>query len=70
VQAYLRHPAIMPFEVLFLITVTAHALLGVRAIVFDLGLSASGEKRVTQVLTIVGMLTVAYGLWLTWVVGP
>ncbi len=68
VQAYLRHPVILPLEVLFLIVVTAHALLGVRAILFDLGLSDQTEKHVTQTLTVVGVLTVGYGLWLTWVV--
>ena len=67
-QAYLRHPVILPLEILFLITVTVHALLGVRAILFDLGLSDQAEKRVTQVLAVVGVLTIGYGLWLTWVV--
>jgi len=68
VQAYLRHPVILPLEVLFLITVTAHALLGVRAILFDLGLSDNAEKRITQALTVIGALTVGYGLWLTWTI--
>lgn len=68
VRAYLRHPVILPLEVLFLIVVTAHALLGVRAILFDLGLSDSAERRISQTLTALGALTVGYGLWLTWVV--
>lgn len=68
VQAYIRNPVILILEVLFLITVTAHALLGVRAILFDLGLSDRVEKAVSQGLTVLGVLTVAYGLWLTWVV--
>jgi succinate dehydrogenase hydrophobic anchor subunit len=67
-QAYLRHPVILPLEILFLITVTIHALLGVRAILFDLGLSDQAEKRVTQALAVVGVVTIGYGLWLTWVV--
>jgi succinate dehydrogenase cytochrome b556 subunit len=68
VREYLRHPVIWPLEVLFLIAVTAHALLGVRAILFDLGLSDQAEQRVTQALTALGVLTVGYGLWLTWVI--
>jgi succinate dehydrogenase/fumarate reductase cytochrome b subunit len=68
VRAYLRHPVILPLEVLFLIVVTAHALLGVRAILFDLGLSDRAEQRTTQALALLGVLTVAYGLWLTWVI--
>jgi succinate dehydrogenase hydrophobic anchor subunit len=59
---------ILPLEILFLITVTVHALLGVRAILFDLGLSDQAERRVTQALAAVGVLTIGYGLWLTWVV--
>jgi succinate dehydrogenase hydrophobic anchor subunit len=68
VQAYLRQPLILTLELLFLVFVTWHALLGVRAILFDLGLSDQAEKRVTGVLTILGALTVGYGVWLTWVV--
>jgi succinate dehydrogenase hydrophobic anchor subunit len=67
-QAYLRHPVVLPLEILFLITVTVHALLGVRAILFDLGLSDQAERRVTQALAAVGLVTIGYGLWLTWVV--
>jgi succinate dehydrogenase membrane anchor subunit len=68
VVAYLRTPVILVLEVLFLIVVTTHALLGVRAILLDLGLSDHVEKRLSQVLTILGVLTVGYGLWLTWVI--
>lgn len=68
VQTYLRNPVILALEVLFLISVTSHALLGVRAIVFDFGLSEAAERRVTQALTVFGLVAVVYGLWLTWVV--
>lgn len=67
-QKYLSNPVIMPLEVSFLIVVTSHALLGVRAILFDLGLSEKTEKLVTQVLIVIGILTVGYGAWLTWAV--
>ena len=68
VVAYLRTPVILVLEVLFLIIVTSHAMLGIRAILIDLGLSNRTEKLVSQVLTVVGILTVGYGLWLTWVI--
>ena len=68
VVTYLRNPIILVLEVLFLIVVTIHAMLGVRAIVTDFGLSSRAEKRLSQVLTTVGILTVAYGLLLTWVI--
>ena len=68
VVAYLRNPIIFGLELLFLVFVTTHALLGVRAILLDLGFSERTEKRLSQVLTGVGVLTVGYGLWLTWVI--
>ncbi len=55
-------------EVLFLVVVASHAMLGVRAIVMDFGLSDRAEKRLSQALTVVGVLTVGYGLWLTWAI--
>src|SRR5437667_11310589 len=68
VVSYLRNPIILVLEVLFLVVVTTHAMLGVRAIVMDFGISDQAEKRLTQVLTLVGILTVAYGIWLTWAI--
>ena len=68
VVSYLRNPIILVLEVLFLVVVAIHAMLGVRAIIIDFGISDQAEKRVSQVLTLVGVLTVAYGLWLTWAI--
>lgn len=62
---YLANPLILALESIFLVTVTAHALLGVRAILFDMGLSRRGEGRVNGVLAALGLGIVAYGLWLT-----
>src|SRR5271157_6605487 len=68
VVTYLRNPIILVLEVLFLVFVTTHALLGVRAILLDLGFSERTENRLSRVLRGVGVLTVGYGLWLTWVI--
>jgi succinate dehydrogenase / fumarate reductase membrane anchor subunit len=68
VVAYLRNPIILMLELLFLVFVTTHELLGVRAILLDFGLSVRTEKRLSQALTALGVLTVGYGLWLTWVI--
>jgi succinate dehydrogenase hydrophobic anchor subunit len=57
VVAYLRNPIILGLELLFLVFVTTHALLGVRAILLDLGFSERTEKRLSQALTGVGVLT-------------
>jgi len=68
VVAYLRNPIVLVLELLFLVFVTTHALLGVRAILLDFGFSENTEKRLSRVLAVVGVLTVSYGLWLTWVI--
>ena len=68
VVAYLRNPIILVLEVLFLVVVTTHAMLGARAIVMDFGISGHAEKRLSQALTVIGVLTVGYGLWLTWAI--
>jgi len=68
VVSYLRNPIILVWEVLFLIVVATHAMLGIRAIVIDFGIPARAEKRLSQILTVIGIITVAYGLWLTWAI--
>lgn len=65
---YLRNPVIVALEVLFLLLVTSHALLGVRSILFDLGLSQRTERFITGVMWVLGLLTIGYGLWLTWTI--
>ena len=68
VVSYLRNPIVLVLEVLFLIVVAIHAMLGVRAIVIDFGISSQAEKHLSQALTVIGLLTVGYGLWLTWAI--
>src|SRR5919109_1520452 len=58
VVSYLRNPIILILEVLFLVVVATHAMLGVRAIVIDFGISDHAEKRLNQSLTVIGVLTV------------
>lgn len=65
---YLSHPVIVAIEVTFLVVVTWHGLLGVRAILFDFGFAPATERRITRALVVLGVATVAYGLWLTSVV--
>jgi succinate dehydrogenase / fumarate reductase cytochrome b subunit len=68
VVAYLSSPVIVALEVAFLVTVTWHALLGVRAILFDFGFSTRVERLITRALAVLGVLVVGYGLWLTGVI--
>jgi len=68
VVAYLSNPAIVILEVTFLVTVTWHALLGVRAVLFDFGFSPRIERWITRALAVIGVATVGYGFWLTTVI--
>ena len=68
VLAYLSNPVILVLEIAFLISVTTHAMLGVRAILFDLGLSAGAERTVTYACTAFGVVIVLYGFWLTYTI--
>jgi len=62
VIAWLRNPVMIAVEVAFLVFVTYHALVGVRAILFDFGFSERTERRITLVMWVVGIVTVAYGV--------
>ncbi|MGA3029415.1 MAG: hypothetical protein ABSE58_01585 [Candidatus Limnocylindrales bacterium] len=68
VVAYLSNPVVVALEVLFLVVVTWHGLLGLRAVLFDFGFSRRTESWITRILWVVGVAIVAYGLWLTWVI--
>ena len=65
VVEYLSDPLIVVLELLFLASVTSHALAGVRAVLLDLGWSPRAERRMTRLLGALGVLTVGYGLLLT-----
>lgn len=65
VVVFLSNPFVFLLETAFLIIVTWHALLGVRAILLDLGLKPSTERRWTTALAVIGVITVAYGIWLS-----
>ncbi len=59
---WLRNPVMIVVEVAFLVVVTYHALVGVRAILFDFGFSERTEGRITLLLWVVGIVTVVYGV--------
>lgn len=64
VLAYLGNPVIVVIESAFMLTVTWHALLGVRSILLDLGLGPHARRRVTVGLSALGAVTLAYGFWM------
>ena len=68
VLRYYDVPGIAWMEILFLTVVTAHCLIGVYAILLDLALSPRIRKALTWMLLGIGVLIVAYGARLTWIV--
>ncbi|MCA9935782.1 MAG: hypothetical protein H6662_02220 [Ardenticatenaceae bacterium] len=64
VLAYVSNPAIFFLEIVFLIVVTAHAMLGARAILLDLGLSKSASRAANWGITLLGLAALVYGIWL------
>jgi succinate dehydrogenase cytochrome b556 subunit len=64
VLAYIGHPLVVVTEIVFLLVVTFHAMLGIRAILFDLPLNDRQKTRVTQVLTALGVVVAAWGIFL------
>lgn len=61
VLEYISNPVMFVIESIFLVVVTWHAMLGLRSVIFDFGLSPVARKRVNRGLTVLGILTVAYG---------
>jgi len=64
VVAYLRNPRVRLWEALFLFVVTPNAMLCLRAVALDLGLSPRGRRWVEGVLIIIGLGIVGYELGL------
>ncbi len=59
---YITNPVILPLETLFLVVVSWHGLLGLRAVIFDFGLTERTERLVTRVLVGVWVLTIVDGI--------
>ncbi len=68
VVAYLSNPWILTLEVLFLAAVIYHALLGVRALMLDRGITGQQERKLTRILVVIGLVLFLYGIWLFWVI--
>lgn len=64
VLEYLGNPVIVVVESLFMLAVTWHAMLGIRSILLDLGLTSRARRRVTVGVTVLGALTLGYGFWM------
>ena len=66
VAAYLKQPLAFTLETAFLIVVSVHAMLGMRAILLDLNLKAEHQRVLDFSLWFIGIGTVLYGFQLVW----
>jgi len=58
---YVGNPVIVVLELALLVAVTVHAMLGLRSVLFDFGLSAPAKRNVSRALVVLGTLTIGYG---------
>ena len=65
---YYDVPGIALMEILFLVIVTAHCLLGLHSILLDINLPSYLKIALTWLMVILGIVVVIYGTRLTWTV--
>lgn len=61
---YVSNPVVFTIEVLFVIFGVVHGLLGIRSIVTDMRPSARKLRVVNWILTLIGAITITYGIYL------
>ena len=64
VIAYYKNPIIPAMEILFLVIVVSHSLLGLRSILLDLQPSQIILKWVDRAMLGIGTTAIIYGTWL------
>jgi len=64
VVQYYANPIVPTIEILFLIFVISHSLIGLRSILLDLKPSRAALNVINWVFTLVGVVAIAYGIWL------
>jgi succinate dehydrogenase hydrophobic anchor subunit len=62
VVEYVANPVIFTIELLFLVAVTVHAMLGLRSVLFDLATGERTRAWISWGLAVLGLVTVAYGV--------
>jgi succinate dehydrogenase / fumarate reductase membrane anchor subunit len=64
VVRYYQSPLIVAMEIIFLVFVVTHALLGLRSIIIDLNPSEGVLRATSWVFAALGLVAVGYGVWL------
>ncbi len=68
VIAYYQNPIIPIVEIVFLVTVVTHSLIGLRGIILDMNPSRKVLNIVTWLMVILGVFSVGYGIWLAFAI--
>ncbi len=63
VVSYLSNPLVLAVESLFVVVLIWHAMLGIRAVLFDFGFSAKTEAVISRCLVALGLATAGYSFW-------
>lgn len=66
--AYFRNPLIPAIEILFVITVVTHSLIGMRGIVLDMNPPRSLVALINWAFGLLGLFAIGYGIWLALVI--
>lgn len=66
--AYYQNPIIPIVEIVFLVTVVTHCLIGLRGIILDMNPSRNVLNIVTWLMVILGVFSVGYGVWLAFAI--
>lgn len=61
---YISNPVVFALEVIFLIVVTPHAMLGLYGIIMDLGPSRRAKKAIVWIFRVITVIVIGYGIWL------
>jgi succinate dehydrogenase hydrophobic anchor subunit len=63
VVSYLSDPLVLAVESLFVVVLIWHAMLGLRAILLDLGFSRRTEAVISRGVVALGLATAGYSFW-------
>jgi succinate dehydrogenase cytochrome b556 subunit len=64
VVSYLANPVVLAVEILFVIVLVWHAMLGLRAVLLDFGFRRRGQALITRGVVVLGAVTAGYSFWL------
>ena len=64
VVSYLANPVVLAIESAFVVVLMWHAMLGLRAVLFDFGSGPRARALITRGVVALGVITAAYSFWL------